>query len=51
MEYYCAHCGRPLLCIDENIERCIDHPNGAVEWTGAAVEQDKLIEETVDGIL
>lgn len=51
MEYYCAHCGRSLANVDGNIDHCIDHPNGAVEWAGVAVPQDELIEETVDGLL
>lgn len=32
MEYSCAHCGRSLPEVDGVIDKCKDHPNGAVDW-------------------
>jgi hypothetical protein len=33
MHYRCAHCYAPLELIDEELIPCLDHPDGAIEWS------------------
>lgn len=33
MHYRCAHCSTPLEIVDGGVTRCLDHPDGAVEWS------------------
>ena len=33
MTYRCAHCFTPLEMVEVEVTRCVDHPDGGVEWS------------------
>lgn len=42
MTYRCAHCFAPLAVVEGVVDRCVDHPDGGVEWLVDGEEWDAL---------